>query len=132
MYIYRVEDPITGRGPYNPDKNATDEMHLLDDDISDAHTDSAHPVMFGDCGFENAFRYCDDACKYYAGCVAVEQLYSWFIGFWNRLRDCGYIVRVYDVCDSLVHTGGYQCCFVMSGANIADEMSIDDFVSIVG
>lgn len=131
MYIYRVEDPDTGKGPYNPAKDASMEKHLLDDDISDAHNDTYHPTMFDDCCFDKWYRFSDEASNYYAGCKSVEQLHSWFSSFWPRLNDTGYTIRIYDCPDTLVKSGTYQVCFPLAAAKLIDEMAISDFLAIV-
>lgn len=133
MYIYRVEDPDTGRGPYTPANMADSDKVILRDMLLDAHSDykGKHPAMFDDCGFHEHFRFSAEAEQYIAGCKTVEDLVSWFVGFWDMLTRAGYVLRVYDIPDLLVRVGTYQVCFPIAAAKKIDEMRISDFLAVV-
>ncbi len=133
MYIYRVEDPDTGKGPYSPAKDASMEKYLLDDDLCTEHNDCKyHPQMFDDCFYPFfEYKFPEIAETYFAGSNSAGQLYAWFSGFWPRLNSTGYVLRIYDCHDDLVKSGTYQVCFPIAAAKKIDEMTISDFLAIV-
>lgn len=131
MYIYRVEDPDTGDGPYSAGPKLDTAKYKLAERLKNAHTDSAHPAMFDDCGI-NHLQLSDYAESLFAGAYDPYTLFQWFLGFWQDFKDVQYVVKVYDCVDSIVQLGNYQVCFPKAAAKCIDTMSISDFMEIVG
>lgn len=141
MYIYRVEDPDTGEGPYRAGMYTTvpynawserdKQKYKLAERLKDTHIDSAHPAMFADCGIAH-LQLSDYAELLFAGAYDPYTLFQWFLGFWQDFKDVRYVVKVYDCIDSVVHLGKYQVCFPKAAAKCIDTMTISDFMELVG
>lgn len=107
--VYRVEDE-KGVGPYRITSGRTKAQKDLAIRLGVAHKDESHPtpdkeginqrlIEIGLCGFEN-----------------LENLYDWFDGWLDELRETGHVIRAYDVEDVLIWRGEKQVVFLYGDA----------------
>jgi len=85
MLIYRIEHRDTGWGPYqidNPANKTNPLVQALGEKLDTAHHES-HPI-FKAPGYRSGFL---------RKCHARE----WFKGFWEKLGEADYVMRVYAV-----------------------------------
>ncbi len=116
MYIYRLEHPDTGMGPYSQ-QDGTPDMRALGSLLIQAHSRSGlHPSPWDD-GLEDFF-YKNQKSKSnaYFGCSSVSDLYKWFEEFWPWLMELGYQVEIYRAKDFQVSDSKKQIAFNITTA----------------
>lgn len=100
MKVYRIENPITGIGPYN-DSMGNDELIK---ELREAHNgDWMHPILRADCGTWYSPR------PYLSACPSIDKLKEWFDGFLPKMQKAGYKIYQISVCRGWKKSkSGYQ------------------------
>ena len=93
MICYRVQYPLTKRGPYN--WNLSDNINVFDilkkkvikkldslsDNINISHGDNAHPTPYGD-----GIKFDTVVCAM----ANIPSVNKWFSGWTKALKECGF------------------------------------------
>lgn len=127
MYIYRIEHPQTGDGPYGESLN---DLKLADTSLCKMgweHCDYNHPGMW-----EEFNKYGVDSPRdYYCGFDTIENLKDWFDGWLECLHTNGFEVRIYSISKMDCMIGKYQSIFIKRVATHVDSMSILDILDLI-
>lgn len=122
MYIYRIEHGVNGYGPYQASLHShTDKRQY---DMGWKHLDAEHPEMWSDC--TRPFNHFYD--EYHCGFRSIEQMISWFEGWFDILDTNGFIVAIYDCPMGSVISGTFQSVFNKEDSKRVDTMSISNML----
>lgn len=105
MRVYRVENEDGGEGPYNGEVEDRDGVY-----IGSAHANSQHPDPDEDAlceavyGEFSPFDETEHADRIF-GMVSKESLLTWFDGWWEILKDHGYLITEWEVPERYVAIG---------------------------
>jgi hypothetical protein len=126
MYVYRIEHPNTGDGPYG---ESLDDIKLQDRRLLDMgcqHCDRNHPGMWE----EFSKTGIDSPRNYYCGFDTIENLKDWFDTWLEILHNNGFELRIYSISKMDCMIGKYQSIFIKSVATLVDSMPIQDIIDL--
>lgn len=121
FFVYRVEHPESGVGPYNGGY-----WKGLSDMRSD-HSDNNHLAPPWDKALRPIMRrYGSDA---QCGTATSDALRAWFAGHWDNLAAAGFVVRKVRAYAGSTRGEHGQAVYRASDARVVETFDIDTFVS---
>jgi hypothetical protein len=115
VFIYRVEMPRGGCGPYVGANTVLKEMHA-------AHAGN-RPAPEDDAGLGSIRA--DEFC----GFATMDALDRWFAGYHKLLAECGYVIAVYSMPITHVRYGKRQALFRRGDNFPVETMPLNHAVS---
>ncbi len=126
MILYRIEHAVTNVGPYWGANSTNDSRQR---DMGLAHTDDQHPSFSRDI---DDWKVIGSRYEYNCCFSTVQQLVDWFDQIWLEvMHNNGYVVKVFEIDDTLVIESKYQSFFKRDQATVINTVNCLDVLDLV-